>query len=99
MKLGRLNVGLDHLSHIETGEEPTNLDEGLTNTQLFAVRVAENISANIIHFLTMGTTLEGYTSQQKKELVVRATDFYVIAGHLYKMVSDEIQKHYVPNFK
>ena len=29
VKLGRLNVGPDHLSRIETGEEPTNLEEGL----------------------------------------------------------------------
>lgn len=28
MKLGWLNVGPDHLSQIETGEEPTNLEEG-----------------------------------------------------------------------
>lgn len=29
VKLGRLNAGLDHLSHIEMGEEPTSLEEGL----------------------------------------------------------------------
>jgi len=28
---GRLNAGLDHLSQIETGEDPTNLEEGLPN--------------------------------------------------------------------
>ena len=27
----RLNVGPDHLSRIETGEEPTNIEEGLSN--------------------------------------------------------------------
>ena len=40
---------------------------------------------DIIHFLTTGTALEGYTVQQKKELVVRAINFFVIVGHLYKM--------------
>ena len=35
----RLNVGLDHLLRIETGEEPTSLEEGLPDTQLFVVRV------------------------------------------------------------
>lgn len=29
VKPGRLNVGSDHLSWIEIGEEPTNLEEGL----------------------------------------------------------------------
>ena len=28
VKLGQLNVGPDHLSHIETKEEPTNIDDG-----------------------------------------------------------------------
>lgn len=32
VELGRLNVGHDHLSRIEMGEEPTNLEEGLPNT-------------------------------------------------------------------
>ena len=32
VKLGRLNAGPNHLSCIETGEEPTNLEEGLPNT-------------------------------------------------------------------
>ena len=31
VKPGWLNTGLDHLSHIEIGEEPTNLEEGLPN--------------------------------------------------------------------
>ena len=31
-KPGQLNAGPDHLSCIETGEEPTNLEEGLPDT-------------------------------------------------------------------
>ena len=31
VKLGRLNSGPDHLSWIESGEEPTSLEEGLPN--------------------------------------------------------------------
>jgi len=37
VKRGWLNAGLDHLSRIETGEEPTNLDGGLPDAQLFVV--------------------------------------------------------------
>jgi len=63
MKLGCLKAGPDHLLHIEIGEEPTNLEEGLLDAQLFVLRMADNHFAEIIHFLTTGTTLEGYTSQ------------------------------------
>ena len=88
MKIGRLKVGLDHLSHIETGEEPNNLEEGYA--ELFAVCVVDDHFIDIIHFLTMGMALKGYTSQKKKELVVHATNISVIVGHLYKMGLDEI---------
>jgi len=66
------------------------LEEGLPDAQLFAVCVVDGHFEDIIHFLTIGTTLEGYSVKQKKELVVRTTDFHVIAGHLYKMGTDEI---------
>ena len=35
VKLGRVNAGPDHLSWIESGEEPTSLEEGLPDVQLF----------------------------------------------------------------
>ena len=90
MKPRRLNVGPDHFSCIETREEPTHLEEGLPDVQLFAVRIVDSHFEDIINFLTTGMTPEGYTSQQKKELVVRTIDFFVIAGNLYKMGSYEI---------
>lgn len=78
------------MSHIEIREEPTNLEEGLPDAQLFSVHVADSHFEDVIHFLTTGTASKGYTIQQKKELVVHAIDFFVIVGHLYKMGSDEI---------
>ena len=35
VKPGRLNGGPDHLSKIEMGEEPTNIEDGLPDMQLF----------------------------------------------------------------
>ena len=94
-----LNVGPDHLSHIKTGEEPTNLEEGLPHAHLFAVPVVDGHFEDIIHFLTIGTAPEGYTVQQRKELVVRTTNFSVIVGNMYKMGSNEILRWYVPEFE
>jgi len=42
IKQDRLNARLDHLSQIENGEEPTNIEEGLPNAQLLEVRVADD---------------------------------------------------------
>lgn len=75
------------------------MEEGLPDAQLFVVCVADNNFVDIIHFLTTGTTPEGYTIQQEKELVVHVTDFSLIAGHLYKMGEDEILHWYVPKFE
>lgn len=92
----RLNAGPNDLLRIETGEEPSNLEEGLLDVQLFAVHVADDDFSNIIHFLTKWMVPEGYTNQRKKELVVCATNFFVIAGHLYKMGAYEVLQRYVP---
>ena len=61
VKPRRLNTGLDHLSRIEIGEEPTSLEEGLPNTQFFIVCIANGHFEDILHFLTTGTVLEGYS--------------------------------------
>eukprot|EP00253_Pinus_taeda_P020636 PITA_20636 len=90
VKPRRLNAGPDHLSRIETGKEPTSLEEGLPDAQLFVVRIAGRHFEDIIHFLMTGIALKEYSVQNKKELVVRASHFSVITGHLYKMGSDEI---------
>ena len=52
MKPGRLNVDPNHLSKIETGEEPTNIEYGLSDAQLFQVDMEDDQYAPIIRFLT-----------------------------------------------
>lgn len=49
--------------HIEIGEEPTNLEEGLPDARPFTVHVVDNNFVDIIHFLNTGIALEGYTRQ------------------------------------
>ena len=53
VKPGRLNAGPDHLSRIETGEEPTSLEEGMPNAQLFVVHVTDDHFSDIIQFLSI----------------------------------------------
>ena len=83
------------MSRLELGEEPINVEECLLDAQLFSRQIVDDQFQDIIHFLTTGTTPESYTTQQKKQLVVRSTDFTLIAGQLYKLGPDEILYRYV----
>ena len=48
MKLGRLNVVPNHSSQIETGEEPTNIEDGFSDAQLFRVEMDGDYYEQII---------------------------------------------------
>src|SRR5277367_3903472 len=48
VKPGRLNLGPDHLSRLESGEEPTNLDEGLPDAQLFVIQMVDEYFQDIV---------------------------------------------------
>ena len=52
VKLGKLNAGPDHISRIDSGEEPSNLEDNLLDAQLFSIQIADEYYADIIHFLT-----------------------------------------------
>ena len=62
MKPSRLNVGLNHLSRIEIGEEPTNIEDGFPDVQLFRVDMVDDYYDQIIQFLATGTALEELTT-------------------------------------
>ena len=75
---------------IDSGEEPSNLEDNLPDAQLFSIQIADDYYDDIIHFLTTGWALVEFTKQQKKQLVVKATNFTLIAGQLYKLGPDEV---------
>ena len=79
-KPGKLNGTPNHLSRIEMGEEPTNLEEGLHDAQLFSIKVVDAHFADIIQFLTTSMELAEYSVQQNKELVTRVANFTIITG-------------------
>ena len=92
---GRLNAGTDHLSTLESGQEPISLEDCLPNAQLFSIQIVDDQFQDIIHFLTTGILPESYTMHQKKQLVVHVVDFTLIARQLYKMGLNEILCRYV----
>ena len=90
VKLGRLNAGPNHLSRLESGEEPASLEDQLPDAQLFSVQVTDDYFKYIIEILTTDTMLADYSAKQKKQLVVKAAYFTIIVGQLYKFIPDEI---------
>jgi hypothetical protein len=43
-----LNVGLDHLSRVTNGEEPTNLEDKFPDAQLFSIQIFDEHFVDII---------------------------------------------------
>ena len=60
VKHGRLNVGPDHLSRIESGEEPNVLKDNFPNVQLFHITMFDDQYKDIIHFLIICYVPEGF---------------------------------------
>jgi hypothetical protein len=95
VKPGRMNKGPNHLSRLEHGEEPTSLEDTLLDAQLLAIRNIDDHFTEIVQFLSIGMAPSEYTIPQKKQLVVHAVEFSLIAGQLYKMGPDEILRRCV----
>jgi hypothetical protein len=47
-KLGKLNVGPDHLSWVTNGEERTRLEDNISDVQLFSVQIVDDYFTEII---------------------------------------------------
>jgi hypothetical protein len=62
---------------------------------LLAIRKVDDHFTEIVQFLSIGMAPREYTIIQKKQLVVRAADFSLIVGQLYKMGPDEILRRCV----
>ena len=62
---------------------------------MFSIQIADDYFADIIEFLVTGNAPREYSKKQRKELVVKATDFTIIVGQLYKLGLDEILRRYV----
>ena len=75
MNLSHLNAGPDHLSQIETSEEPTNIDDGFLDARLFRIDMVDGYYDQIIQFLETGTAPEDLNTSRKKNLMVKALDF------------------------
>jgi hypothetical protein len=59
---GRLNAGPSHLSRINNGEEPSNLEYKFIDAQLFSVHIDDEYFVDIILFLSTGFAQREFTN-------------------------------------
>ena len=78
----RLNAKPDHMSRIETGEESSNIEDGIPNVQLFKIGMVDDHYEKIVHFFTTGKASKEFIMRKKKQLVVRAVKFHLITRQL-----------------
>ena len=65
VKPGILNIGPDHLSRLENGENGGSLDDQLPDDELFRVEAIPKYLDQITTYFTTGQCLEEYTPVQK----------------------------------
>ena len=63
--LGRLNVGLDHLSRIDMGEEPTGVEDDLPDAHLFRIEAIPTEIEEIAQFLENCQEPKGMSTKKK----------------------------------
>ncbi len=51
MKIEKLNAGLDHLSRLDTGEDPSSLEDNIPDPYIFLGQVVDEYLNDIIQFM------------------------------------------------
>ena len=86
----KLNVGLDHLSRIYTGEEQRRVEDNLPDAHLFWIKVVPVEVEEIAQFLENGQAPNGMSTKKKQILAMKAAPFSLINVFLYKIGLDEV---------
>ena len=63
---GKTNVGLDHLSRIELGEDPTGIEDDLPDAHLFRVEAIPSELVEIGQYLQEGKALNTTQKRERK---------------------------------
>ena len=82
VRRGKLNVSPDHLSRIDTGEEPTGVEDDLLDAHLFRIEAVPVELEEIAQFLENGQAPEGMNTKKKQILAMKATPYSLINGFL-----------------
>ena len=90
-----MNIGPDHLSTINTGEESTGVEDDLPDTHLFRIEAVPAELEEITQFIENGQAPEGMNTKNKQILAMKASPYTLINGFLYKMGLDKVLRRCV----
>ncbi|KAH9301711.1 hypothetical protein KI387_013294, partial [Taxus chinensis] len=86
----KINLGPDHFSRIELGEDTKSIEDIILEAQLSRLQCTHPHLEDIDVFLRMGVASEGMKELERKELAIHATPYMLIGGELYKLGRDEV---------
>ena len=78
------------MSRIESGEDPTGIEDDLPDAHLFRVEAIPSELVEIGQYLQEGKALDHYSEKRKTILPIKATPFTLINGNLYKLGLDDV---------
>jgi hypothetical protein len=90
IKLGRCNVGPNHISRLDSREIDGAVDDQLLDADLFRIEAIPKYLEDIEVFLSTGACPETYSATQKCHMVIKAAYYQLIASQLYKLGLDII---------
>ena len=80
---------------IDTGEEPTGVEDDLPDAHLFQIEAILAELKEIAQFLEDGQAPKGMSTKKKQILATKAAPYSLINGFLYKMGLDDILRRCV----
>ena len=78
------------MSRVESGEDPTGINNNLPDAHLFRVETIPIELVEIGQYLQEGKAPNHYSEKRKKILTIKVAPYTLINGNLYKLGLDDI---------
>ena len=90
-----MNVKPNQFSIIDIREEPTGVEDDLSDAHLFRIKVVPVELEKMAQFLENGQAPDGMSMKRKQIVAMKVAPYSLINGFLYKMGLDEVLRRCV----
>ena len=95
LRAGRHHVMADHMSRIESGEQPSGINYDFPDAPLFSVDADPSWYGDILFLLSSGQYPSNINLHQKRRLLIKSRPFYLLGGQLYRCGPDGVSRRCV----